>query len=109
PSDPKRYRHHNKLIYIIVRNKGRNYMLQEQKEIGYQAGSTFQLALFTFRNMIILLLSIIAGSAFLYSSSPITSTLHGLPVNPAVGMTIASNGANLWDDDTTVTAPAFDF
>ena len=84
-------------------------MLQEQKEIGYQAGSTFQLALFTFRNMFVLLLSILAGSILLYSSSPITSTLHGLSVNPAVGMTIASNGSNRWDDDTTVTAPAFDF
>src|SRR5436305_6037728 len=96
-------------MYTTVRNKGRNYKMQERKELGHQAGITFQLSLFTFRNMIVLLLSIIGSSALLLSSSTITRTLHGLPGNLAASKTMAINGANRWNDDTKVTVPTFDF
>ena len=56
-----------------------------------------------------ILLMLIAGGPLLYSDSAISRQLHHSNPRPAVSKTIASNGADNWDDDNEVTAPGPDF
>src|SRR5262245_39983276 len=83
--------------------------MQEQEEIGRQVVFSFKLSLFSVINRFVLLLFIIGSSTLLYSSSTMTSTLPRLSSDPVASKTVALNGADSWDDDRTVTTPAFDF
>jgi hypothetical protein len=83
--------------------------MQEQEEIGRQVGFSFQRSLFSFINRFVLILLIIGSSTLLYSSSTMIITLPRLPSDPVASKTVALNGADSWDDDSTVTTPAFDF
>jgi beta-lactamase class A len=56
-----------------------------------------------------LLLVIVGGALFLNSSSFTPARLPGKAGKPAPPETLAINGADLWDADTTTTVPGFDF
>lgn len=49
------------------------------------------------------------GAMLLYSDSPTTGQLHLTRPRAALRRTIASNGADDWNDDSEVTLPSFDF
>ncbi len=56
-----------------------------------------------------LLIVIIGGALLLHSSSSITKRASIFPGTRTMPETVAMNGADLWDADTTTTAPSFDF
>jgi hypothetical protein len=56
-----------------------------------------------------LLLVIVGGVFFLDSSSLTPTGSSALPGKPATPETVATNGADLWDTDTAITEPSFDF
>ena len=56
-----------------------------------------------------LLLAIIGVALFLNSSSFISSMFPGISGNVMLSETLATNGADLWDADTTVTGPSLDY
>jgi beta-lactamase class A len=85
------------------------FEMQEQKVFEHQAGFTIQLPPGSVINMTVLLLLIIGSSMLLYSSSSMTRTHSRLPLDPVAHKTVAFNGAKFWDDDTTATAPVFNF
>jgi hypothetical protein len=67
-------------------------------------------SVFSFSVCIVGLLLVIVGGAVFFNSSSLTSTgLLGLHGKPATPETVATNGTDLWDTDTTITQPSFDF
>ncbi len=83
--------------------------MQERKDKEPQAGSRFRQSIHTFGNKFVLLLLIIGSGMLHFSSSPIASAMRSLPRDPVTSKTVALNGTDCWDVDTTVTAPDFDF
>lgn len=82
--------------------------MQGLKGARYLAGLRWPQFFFISKNTFVLFLVIIAGPALLYSDL-IIMKWHGLPGTPAASTTVAINGANHWNGDRKVTAPAFDF
>ena len=65
---------------------------------------------FSFSVCTVGLLLLIVGSVVFFNSSSLTSTgLLAILGKPATSETVATNGADLWNTDTTITHPSFDF
>ncbi len=83
--------------------------MQEQMEAGRRVGMKGRSSLFVSRNMFMILLVIMGSTALLYSGYALSRGLQGSPATPTESTTVATNGATRWVDDSTVTAPRFDF
>lgn len=86
--------------------------MQDLKEVGQGVGIKAKQSHFSrnvSRNVIMLLVAITGGATLLYSGFTLTRWPRGFTGTPATSNTVAINGANHWDGDTKVTAPAFDF
>src|SRR5712692_35024 len=83
--------------------------MQEAKETRRPAKMTWGKFFSFFLYTIGLLLVISGGALFQNSSSIISRKRRGLPHTLATPETEAINGADLWDGDTTITVPSFDF
>ncbi|HEU0003209.1 MAG TPA: serine hydrolase [Ktedonobacteraceae bacterium] len=83
--------------------------MQERQETGHPAKVKKRSSFSFFVYTIGLLLVVIGGALFLNSSSPIPGRPVASPGILATPATVATNGADLWIDDATTTAPDFDF
>jgi beta-lactamase class A len=83
--------------------------MQQLKASRHPAGMTWGKFFYFFIYTIGLLLVIIGGALFQNSSSIIPRKPRGLPHRLAAPETEAINGADLWNGDTTLTVPSFDF
>jgi len=83
--------------------------MQKRKGTRRPEAFTQRQSLFGSKIILIILLLMIAGGALLYSDSVISRQLHNPTPRPAVSKTIASNGADNWDDDNEVTTADLDF
>jgi hypothetical protein len=83
--------------------------MQDRKKGRHSVGMQRQQSFIVSRHTIILLLVSTCGVLLLYCGFVLSRQRHSLPATPTGSKVTVLNGANLWDGDSKVTVPSFDF